>query len=60
MIKPMFKIKNDEFIRVRYVPYQLEPIFEHRTIKKEKIGTWLFGLLPVYKYFYSEWIKESE
>ena len=30
----------------------------HATIEKEKVGTWLFGLLPVYRYFYSDWKQE--
>jgi hypothetical protein len=50
-------IKNDDFIRFQYVSYQEAPIIEHRTLEREQVGTWLFGLLPVYRYYYSEWRK---
>jgi len=60
MIKPSLTIKNDEFLRMLYVPYQEAPIVEYREIQKEKVGTWLFGLLPVYKYFYSEWKAQEK
>jgi hypothetical protein len=51
-------IKNDDFIRFQYVSYQEAPIIEHRTLEREQVGTWLFGLLPVYRYYYSEWRKQ--
>lgn len=51
------RIKDDEFVRMRYKADKYSSI-EHRTIKREKVGTWLFGLLPVYRYFYSDWIEE--
>lgn len=60
MIKALPTFKNDEFLRIRYVPYQEAPIVEYRTIEKERVGTWLFGLLPVYRYFYSEWKLEAK
>jgi hypothetical protein len=54
---PIPRINNDEFIRMRYTLDQMEPTIEHRTIEREQVGTWLFGLLPVYRYYYSEWTK---
>jgi hypothetical protein len=60
MSKPIPRFKNDEFLRIRYVPYQAAPIIEYREIEKEKVGTWLFNLLPVYRYFYSEWKAEEK
>lgn len=54
-MKAIPKIENDEFIRVQYAFDKYEPIIEHRTIQKTQVGSWLFGLLPVYKYFYSDW-----
>ena len=49
---------NDEFTRVKYVPDRFNPIVEHRKLERKQVGTWLFGLLPVYEYFYSDWIEE--
>jgi hypothetical protein len=60
MSKPIPRFKNDEFLRIRYVPYQAAPIIEYREIQKEKVGTWLFNLLPVYRYFYSEWKADKK
>jgi hypothetical protein len=51
-------IKDDDFIRVRYTVDRMNPIIEHRTLEREQVGTWLFGLLPVYRYYYSEWSEE--
>lgn len=36
MIKPIPRFKNDEFLRVRYVPYQEAPIVEYREIIRKK------------------------
>jgi len=52
-------ISNDNFLRIRYVPDRFYPIVEHRTLERKKVGTWLFGLLPVYEYFYSDWVEEG-
>jgi hypothetical protein len=57
-MKPIPRIENDEFMRVQYVVDKFEPIIEYRTIKRKKVGTWLFGLLPVYRYFYSDWSEK--
>jgi len=60
MIRVISRFKNDEFLRVYYVLYQEAPIIEYRKIEKEKVGTWLFGVLPVYRYFYSEWKAQEK
>ena len=52
------RIDNDDFIRVRYIPEQDAPIAEYRTLEREQVGTWLFGILPVYRYYYSEWTRK--
>ena len=57
-MKPILRIEDDEFMRMRYVADKYEPVIEYRTIKREKVGTWLFGLLPVYRYFYSDWSEK--
>lgn len=56
-VSPSFK--NDNFLRIRYVLNQDKPIVESRTIEKVQVGTWFFGLFPVYKYFYSEWTEDA-
>ena len=50
---------QDDFIRVRNRPDQYMPEIEHRHIERVKVGTWFFGLLPVYEYRYTEWEKEE-
>jgi hypothetical protein len=57
-MKPILKVEDEEFMRMRYVADKYEPVIEYRTIKREKVGTWLFGLLPVYRYFYSDWSEK--
>jgi len=57
-MKPILRIEDSEFVRMRYVADRYEPVIEHRTIKREQVGTWLFGLLPVYRYFYSDWSEQ--
>ncbi len=57
-MKPILRIEDDEFMRMRYVTDKYEPVIEYRTIKREKVSTWLFGLLPVYRYFYSDWSEK--
>jgi hypothetical protein len=46
---------SDKFIRTQYAFDKWHPTIEYRTLERKKVGTWFFGLLPVYKYFYSEW-----
>lgn len=48
-----------EFYRVRNVPHQYEPIIECRKLNRKKVGTWFFGLLPVYEYYYTEWEQQE-
>ena len=50
---------EDEFIRIRNLPNQYVPDVWHRQLEKVKVSTWLFGLLPVYKYRYTEWEKQK-
>ena len=51
---------QDDFLRIRNVPDQYTPVVEHRRLERVQIGTWLFGLLPVYEYRYTEWEKAHE
>jgi hypothetical protein len=46
---------SDKFFRTRYAFDKWHPTIEYRTLERKNVGSWLFGLLPVYKYFYSEW-----
>ena len=46
---------QDDIIRVRNRPDQAKPEVQHRELERVKVGTWFFGLLPVYKYQYTEW-----
>jgi hypothetical protein len=57
-MKAIIRIEDSEFMRMRYVADRYEPVIEYRTLEREQVGTWLFGLLPVYRYFYSDWIEK--
>ena len=46
---------QDDFIRIRNRPDQYIPEVEHRELKRIKVGTWLFGLLPIYRYELTDW-----
>ena len=50
---------EDNFLRVRNRPDQYMPEIWHRKLDRVQVGTWLFGLLPVYEYFYTEWEKQE-
>ena len=50
---------EDDFLRVRNRPDQYMPEVWHRKLDRVQVGTWLFGLLPVYEYFYTEWEKQE-
>jgi len=50
---------EDEFLRIRNRPDQYAPEMEHRQIVRVQVGTWLFGLLPVYVYRFTEWEKNT-
>ena len=50
---------EDDFLRVRNRPDQYMPEIWHRKLDRVQVGTWLFGLLPVYEYFYTEWEKQE-
>jgi hypothetical protein len=49
---------DTDYMKVTYALDQFKPVIHTRTLEREQVGTWLFGLLPVYRYFYSDWIKE--
>ena len=49
---------EDDFIRIRNRPDQWQPDVEHRKLKRKLIGTYLFGLIKQYKYYYTDWSKE--
>jgi hypothetical protein len=57
-MKPIIRIEDSEFMRMRYVSDMYEPVIEYRTLEQEQVGTWLFGLFPLYRYFYSEWSEK--
>jgi len=46
---------QDNFIRIRNRPDQYMPEVEHRELKRIKVGTWLFGLLSIYRYELTDW-----
>jgi hypothetical protein len=48
---------EDDFIRIINKPDQYKPEVWTRKLKRLKVGTWLFGLLPVYAYEFTEWEK---
>ena len=50
---------EDDFLRIYNRPDQYAPEVWHRKLERVKVGTWFFGLLPVYKYFYTEWEKNT-
>ena len=50
---------EDDFLRVLNRPDQYMPEIWHRKLDRVQVGTWLFGLLPVYEYFYTEWEKQE-
>jgi hypothetical protein len=50
---------EDEFIRIRNRPDHHSPEIWHRRFERIQVGTWLFGLLPVYRYSYTEWEKQK-
>ena len=49
---------QDDFTRIRNTPDQYRPEVEHRELKQVKVGTWLFGLLPLYRYEFTPWEKD--
>lgn len=50
---------EDDFIRIINKPDQYKPEVWTRELKRVNVGTWLFGLLPVYEYRYTEWEKNG-
>jgi hypothetical protein len=57
-MKAIIRIEDSEFMRMRYVADRYEPVIEYRTLEREQVGTWLLGMLPVYRYYYSDWRKK--
>ena len=57
-MKAIIRIEDSEFMRMRYVADRYEPVIEYRTLEREQVGTWLLGLLPVYRYYYSDWSEQ--
>jgi hypothetical protein len=49
---------QDDFIRIRNRPDQWQPDVEHRKLERKLIGTYLFGLIKRYEYYYTDWSKE--
>ena len=50
---------EDDFIKIINKPDQYMPEIWHRQIELIKVGTWFFGLLPVYKWQYTRWEKQQ-
>lgn len=46
---------RDDFLQIQNKPDKWSPVIRHRKAKLVKVGTWLFGLLPVYEIRYTEW-----
>jgi hypothetical protein len=57
-MKPIIKIDDTEYMQVRYTADRFKPIIRTKTLERKKIGSWLFGLLSVYEYYYSDWSKK--
>jgi hypothetical protein len=49
---------EDEFTRIINKPDQWAHEVWHRSVERVQVGTWLFGLLPIYEYRYTEWVRE--
>jgi hypothetical protein len=49
---------KDDFIRMRNRFDQWQPDVEHRKLERRLIGTYLFGLIKRYEYYYTDWSKE--
>ena len=45
---------NSNTFRYRYVVDKWKP--EYKTLKKVAIGKCFFGLITVYKYYWSDWV----
>jgi hypothetical protein len=57
-MKPIIKIDDTDYMQVRYTADRFKPIIRTKTLERKKIGSWLFGLLPVYEYYYSDWSEK--
>ena len=50
---------ESDTLRVINKPDKFVPELWHRELERVQVGTWFFGLLPVYEYRYTEWKKED-
>lgn len=50
---------EDETIRIINKPDQYWPEVWYREIREVYVGKWFFGLLPMYRYEYTEWMKDE-
>lgn len=58
-IKPTkFIAYEDDFLRIINRPDQYMPEIWHRRLERVKVGTHFFGLLNLYEYRYTEWVKQ--
>ena len=51
---------EDAFLRIRNRPDQYMPEIWHRKLECIKVGTWFFGLIPIYEYRYTQWEKQND
>ena len=42
-------------IQIKYIANSWKPIARHRTLERELKGSYLFGLIKIYRYFWSKW-----
>lgn len=49
---------QDDFIRIRNRPDQMQLEIQHRQLERKLVGTYLFGLIKMYEYYYTEWRAE--
>lgn len=51
---------NSDTLRCRFAIDKWEPEVEYKVLKKVAIGKWFFGLLTVYRYYWSDWIGTKD
>jgi hypothetical protein len=49
---------QDDFTRIRNRPDQWQPEIQHRQLERRLVGTYLFGLIKRYEYYYTDWRTE--
>lgn len=50
---------EDDFLRIKNLPGQFMPEIWHRELKEVLVGHWFFGLIPIYDYVYTDWVKQE-